>query len=549
MKHAYSYQAYLYCLHYTHIAFCVHYSILALHTLHLAMSVIQLGRRSSSLICFLGLLQSLNIHSCLSFVTPVQRYHRQRYGHTDEFLNSQRIASRLQLSRLSKNAEMDLKKYKTRSEILQQTLLIKKKESESLSQKLEILQDVVKKLQASNKKLIEQLEQEKNSSKIVESSSEEMSKMKKDYEKALRIAHSKMLQSKQENDILTSEITTLEEKLKDYEEKSIANENDIASLKKEMESKESLILELNEKIKELEQALDEQVQNMSDTLAKQDAADLDQNLSLKELETLSEQVESLTAQNVQLKNQLKDLGDKWKSRRVQLESEISKMANLDNSLQTKVEKLEQEKTSVEKQLENTSSELKSLQSTSEAEIMEKEELAKQLSKESLEIATAAVRQAEEREMKLKKKLKRSQKTVDDISIENEELKERIEKLTEDLRAAKGASYEQAEVMAQTIDALQSELLNNTRIYELTNIEIDESKTMAEENTETQTWAEILRSEKSIENQSVAAKNEEILEKLKSEDTPQNEHTEGENVHLSRRSRILRRIRSLFRKNN
>lgn len=324
------------------------------------MSVIQLGRRSSSLIFFLGLLQSLNINSCLSFVTPVQRYHRQRYGHTDEFLNSQRIASRLQLSRLSKNAEMDLKKYKTRSEILQQTLLIKKKESESLSQKLEILQDVVKKLQASNKKLIEQLEQEKNSSKKVESSSEEMSKTKKDYEKALRIAHSKMLQSKQENDILTSETTTLEEKLKDYEEKSIANENDIASLKKVMESKESLILELNEKIKELEQALDEQVQNMSDTLAKQDAADLDQNLSLKELETLSEQVESLTAQNVQLKNQLKDLGDKWKSRRVQLESEISKMANLDNSLQTKVEKLEQEKTSVEKQLENTSSELKSL---------------------------------------------------------------------------------------------------------------------------------------------------------------------------------------------
>ena len=513
------------------------------------MSVIQLGRRSSSLIFFLGLLQSLNINSCLSFVTPVQRYHRQRYGHTDEFLNSQRIASRLQLSRLSKNAEMDLKKYKTRSEILQQTLLIKKKESESLSQKLEILQDVVKKLQASNKKLIEQLEQEKNSSKKVESSSEEMSKTKKDYEKALRIAHSKMLQSKQENDILTSETTTLEEKLKDYEEKSIANENDIASLKKVMESKESLILELNEKIKELEQALDEQVQNMSDTLAKQDAADLDQNLSLKELETLSEQVESLTAQNVQLKNQLKDLGDKWKSRRVQLESEISKMANLDNSLQTKVEKLEQEKTSVEKQLENTSSELKSLQSTSEAENMEKEELAKQLSKESLEIATAAVRQAEEREIKLKKKLKRSQKTVDDISIENEELKESIEKLTEDLRAAKEASYEQAEVMAQTIDALQSELLNNTRIYELTNIEIDESKTMAEENTETQTWAEILRSEKSIENQSVAAKTEEILEKLKSEDTPQNEHTEGENVHLSRRSRILRRIRSLFRKNN
>lgn len=514
------------------------------------MSVIQLGRRSSSLIFFLGLLQSLNINSCLSFVTPVQRYHRQRYGHTDEFLNSQRIVSRLQLSRLSKNAEMDLKKYKTRSEILQQTLLIKKKESESLSQKLEILQDVVKKLQASNKKLIEQLEQEKNSSKIVESSSEEMSKTKKDYEKALRIAHSKMLQSKQENDILISDIAKLEEKVKDYEEKSTANANDIASLKKEMESKESLILELNEKIKELEHALDEQVQNMSDTLAKQDAADLDQNLSLKELETLSEQVESLTAQNVQLKNQLEDLGDKWKIHREQLESEICKMADLDNNLQTKVEKLEQEKSSVEKQLENTSSELKSLQSTSEAEIMEKEELAKQLSKESLEIATAAVRQAEEREMKLKKKLKRSQKTVDDISIENEELKESIEKLTEDLRAAKQESYEQAELMAQTIDALQSELLNaNTRIYELTNIEIDESKTMAEENTETQTWAEILRSEKSIEYQTVAAKNEEILEKLKSEDTPQNEHTEGENVHLSRRSRILRRIRSLFRKNN
>ena len=513
------------------------------------MTIIQLGRRSSSLIFFLGLLQFLNIDSCLSFVSPVQRYHTQQYGHTHEFISTQMIESRLQLSRLSKNAESDLKKYKTRSEILQQTLLIKKKESESLSQKLEILQDVVKKLQASNRKLIEQLEEEKSSSTTVESDSEETSKTIKDYEKALRIAHSKMLQSKQENGILISDIAKLEDKLKEYEEKSTADTNDIASLKREMESKESFILELNGKIRELEQALDEQVQNMSDTLAKQDAADLDQNLSLKELETLSEQVESLTAQNVQLKNQLKDLGDKWKSRREQLEGEISKMADLDNSLQTKVVTLEQEKTSVEKQLENTSSELKSLQSTSEAKLMEKEDLAKQLSKESLEIATAAVRQAEEREMKLKKKLKRSQKTVDDISIENAELKGSIEKLTEDLKAAKEASYEQAEVMAQTIDALQSELLNaNTRIYELTNIEIDESKTMNEESTETQTWAEILRSEKSIENQTVAAKNEEILEKLKSEDILQNDHQEGRDVKLSRRSRIMQRIRSLFRKN-
>lgn len=106
--------------------------------------------------------------------------------------------------------------------------------------------------------------------------------------------------------------------------------------------------------------------------------------------------------------------------------------------------------------EQLSKEFDALQNSTSLVSIEKEILAKQMSKESLEIATASVRQAEEREKELKKKLKRSQTQLEKARDESDCFEDKISKLEAQINEIKKTA-EKLEKTEQLVEKLETQI--------------------------------------------------------------------------------------------
>ena len=200
--------------------------------------------------------------------------------------------------------------------------------------------------------------------------------------------------------------------------------NDLESLRNSTEHS-SVEKEQKDKIRALQEQLSKSSSERSKTEEK-----LEQTLNdLKSLRNSTEHASvEKEGQNAMAKEQLEELGAKWKNRLGEMQQLMQKEQDKIRALQKQLSESSTEKSIVEAKLEQTLNQLESLRNSTEHASLEKEELAKQLSTESLEIATAAVRQAEEKEIELQKKLNRAQKQLHFSEMENTGLKDKLTEL-------------------------------------------------------------------------------------------------------------------------
>ena len=237
----------------------------------------------------------------------------------------------------------DFSKYKIRAAILQHTLERKQSESILLKQKLKILQDVIQKLQKSNKNLLEKLEhqcQEKEGIHVKNSDVEiwppdmQIQLIKEDFEakeaqwkNALRIGHTKYVKTKQENKNLTKIIEEKERDLTFYAERSKVDESEINLLKKQMEEKDNLIHELQTQVETLMKRYDAIIASQKEYENKCEALELSMLDQCEKLSAANNKIELQAKQLSRSKSRLTDLGDKWNARREDMQEIIERKSH------------------------------------------------------------------------------------------------------------------------------------------------------------------------------------------------------------------------------
>ena len=339
----------------------------------------------------------------------------------------------------------ELSRYKTRSAILQNTLQTKQSETKLLNQKLEILQSVIKKLQSSNTNLLEKmihLQQEKEDIHIKDDSEirppdmqaqlikEEFHSKESEWEKALSMAQVKYTKVKEQCSALADKVEEREIDIRFYKERAQVDESEMIVLREEISNKDKLIDELGVEVNELKAKLEET------SILRENEDSIANNEYGEKLSLLEVQIETLEKQNSLAKQQMQDMGTKWKQRREELQQVIEEKTSRVQALEDDLSKMQTAKVEIEVEWNKTLHGLEQLQNSTESASVEKEELAQQLSKESLEIATAAVRQAEEREKEIQIASDESLRQLDDSRAENVALKKTITGLEEDMRRVK-----------------------------------------------------------------------------------------------------------------
>ena len=375
----------------------------------------------------------------------------------------------------------ELSRYKTRSAILQYTLKTKQKEYKLQDSKLQILQSVIQKLQSSNKNLldkIKELQQERDgihyqpqSDEIwppemeVEVIKKEFQSKEAEWENALNMAQVKYQKLRKRCQELAEEVSLKDADIAFYQERAEVDESEMVLLRKEVGEREEYVTSLEEERDELQKMLQEKddmnttevskTQNESNTDDTQEAVD-------GKLTQLQNQIDVLTEQNIKAKEQLLELGAKWKNRREEMEMLIMKEQDKIIALQEKLFIAESEIHLQQEKNEQLSKEFDALQNSTSLVSIEKEILAKQMSKESLEIATAAVRQAEEREKELKKKLKRSQTQLEKARDESDCFEDKISKLEAQINEIQKTAekLEKTEELVEKLET-QIEVVENT----------------------------------------------------------------------------------------
>ncbi len=386
-----------------------------------------------------------------SFPTDTVSFRRPPYTETARIRSLRPIHRSASTSLHDARRGTELSRYKTRAAILQYTLQKKQKEYKLQDSKLQILQSVIKKLQSSNKNLLEkikELQQERDGMHVRPQSDEiwppdlefqvikeEFRSKEVEWENALNMARVKYQKIKSRYLKLAEESMAKDADIAFYQDRSKVDESEISFLTKEVEQRDELIAEIEKEKEELQEMLEKQKVEMSNVIEldkeKSSSGD-DIEHDHEKLKALQIQVDALTAQNAEAKAQLLELGSKWKSRREEMELLILKEQDKILALQEQLHDSEIKEQSLKEQYEKLSEEFKSFQNSTQLASTEKENLAKQMSKESLEIATAAVRQAEEKERSLKKKLKRAIAQLEDSKTENGDLSNRVSDLESQL---------------------------------------------------------------------------------------------------------------------
>mmetsp|Transcript_29376 Transcript_29376/g.44830 ORF Transcript_29376/g.44830 Transcript_29376/m.44830 type:complete len:601 (+) Transcript_29376:100-1902(+) len=388
--------------------------------------------------------------------------------------------------------DVSLKKYKIRSTILQHALQTKQKEASLLRDKLTILQDVIQKLQSSNKNLlarVQELKSEKNSifannitaeageakekelwppEMEVKLMKEEFNSKEIEYENALTVAQSKYSDVKERCNDLLADIEERDADIRFYQERSMVDESEMNYLREEIEKFQA---EINEAATAKASEMADQIEKDGDN-GKMTA---EEDWQLKELKAL---IVALEEQNKIARDQFKELNEQWKGRREEMQEIIASTQNKVLSLETDLEQSQLERSQVQTMLEQTQLELEEsrdiIQTLKKDAVSpptatgldkltaEEQAKAKQFSKESLEIATASVRQAEERALELKKKYNKLEKNYEDSIFQNDMLVEKVLELELQLDQYEKAGanedvLKREQELLKRIDGLEKEL--------------------------------------------------------------------------------------------
>ncbi len=373
--------------------------------------------------------------------------------------------------------DVDLKKYKIRSTILQHALQTKQKEASTLRDKLTILQDVIQKLQSSNKSLLSKVQELKNERNNIFLQVEEANKWKQElwppemdvklmkeefktkeleWENSLNVAQKKYSDLKDRVNRLMFDVEERDADIRFYQERSEVDESEIKYL----------------------QGLVTKFQGRLEDVTKGDTSSSDKSVEDGQLEEMRRLIADLEEQNVIARDQFQELNAQWKTRREEMQRIISTTQNKVLSLETDLEQTKLEKDQIQIVLDQTKLELEEskavIESMREGDSSpptdEDQERVRQFGKESLDIATAAVRQAEAREMELKKKVARIEKKMEDTKGENDLLVQKVLDLELQLDTYEKASaaedvLEREEELLKRIDSLEQELENAMASFE------------------------------------------------------------------------------------
>jgi chromosome segregation ATPase len=329
-----------------------------------------------------------------------------------------------------------IKKLETRTGIMQHAIQLKSGELETVNRRNILLQDVVKKLQVSNRNLLDkvhQLQHEKEGMHIgtqsealwppemeMEVLREEFNSKEMEWQNTLETALWKY--TKLRNDYLDvnmklqqlmQEVADTEEKVLYYEERAKVDDNEINELRKDVEEKEKLLVSMKER-----------------GLQKEGRLHIE-----SKIKGLEDKIVELESQNEKGKMFVQDLRNRSKKKRENIEIIVSQQQEKNGKIMIEMEHLQEDNGKLRKELHKVKKEMKAVKKDQIMESNEaamrlkgEEERVRLLNKESLDIATAALKQAESRELDLKSQLGKSNQQLEKTMEENTMLNSKVEEL-------------------------------------------------------------------------------------------------------------------------
>lgn len=379
-------------------------------------------------------------------------------------------------------------------------------ELEKYKKRTLILQNVVEKLQSTNRQLltkIKSLQDETTGSYVGEDGKQniwpadmevdmirnEYAAKEAEWERTLQLAQKKFKKMKDNAVSAVTKVQELQDEIDFFQERAQIDEAEMVKMRKTLKERNEILNDAQIEINDLQTALEE-MQNVNSSLEetnkklngviismqKKESEAI--RLSKKGPSNVSEGNENDEAlkwkeQSVRARKKLEELGNKWKERREDMEIIIVEQRATIRELEAALGKSENDKMDLEKSLQSANEELRSLKGmvqnlqNENAEEKIKVEVEKK-TKESIEIAQAAIRQAEEREQDAKRILSEKEETYNAakdenkaLQLENEQLKIRLDtellKMKERLEAEQDF-HTKEETLKQDMKELQDDLL-------------------------------------------------------------------------------------------
>mmetsp|Transcript_10995 Transcript_10995/g.16622 ORF Transcript_10995/g.16622 Transcript_10995/m.16622 type:complete len:533 (-) Transcript_10995:2426-4024(-) len=394
----------------------------------------------------------------------------------------------------------DMKILQNRSAIMEHALQCKSKELDTMNRRNTLLQDVVKKLQLSNRNLLDkvhQLQHEKEGMHIntdsgeeelwppemeMEVLKEEFNSKEMEWQNALETAQWKYARLRDEYlDVqmklseLMEEISDAQEKALYYEERAAYDDNEINGLRVQVAEKEGLIEELKLKSKEMEKEMEAKMKTKNN---KDDNESRRSKVLESKLEELESKVAELEVQNENAKGFIQDLRKMSKEKRDSITQIVMNEREKNRCTVNKLKSAQAANIELKTELNRTTDDLKNLKAqvvenaAKETKIRQEEEEERV---KSLDVATTALRQAESRENELKKKLTIIEKKLNKEKEEKLALSGKIKVL--ESASANEQEEEQGQKQSQGQDNQNIEPtgLENDLMNQINELEVELSK--------------------------------------------------------------------------
>lgn len=385
-------------------------------------------------------------------------------------------------------------------------------ELEKYKKRTLILQNVVEKLQSTNRQLltkIKTLQEETAGSYVGDNDKQniwpadmevdmirnEYATKEAEWERTLQLAQKKFKKMKDNAVAAATKVQELQDEIDFFQERAQIDEAEMVKMRKTLKERNEILNDAQIEINDLQAAL-EDMQNVNVSLEgtnkrlngiivsmqkrESEVSRSSKNSSSNEPEE-NENEEALKwkEQSIRARKKLEDLGKKWKERREDMEIIIVDQRATIRELEGALGNIKNEKIDMEKTLQVVNDEVRSLKDTvqnlqsDDVEVKMKKEI-EEKAKESIEIAQAAVRQAQEREQEAKRLLSEKEDMYiaaknenKALELENERTKKRLE--TELLKLEERLEMEQDfRSKEETLKLKVKELQDNLTYYKTQN---------------------------------------------------------------------------------
>mmetsp|Transcript_10 Transcript_10/g.26 ORF Transcript_10/g.26 Transcript_10/m.26 type:complete len:400 (-) Transcript_10:2726-3925(-) len=287
------------------------------------------------------------------------------------------------------------------------------------------------------------------------------------WKKALRIGHTKYLKAKEDNKRLTTIIEDRDKDIKFYAERAKVDESTTNLLQEQISVKDDLIKDLEKEISELKDKIEISEANIKESDKRREILESKVSDHIEQLSSAQDKVKQQEEQLSLAKLQLTKLGNRWKTRREEMQGIIENKSQEIISLREQYEIMKAEKISLEDSLRSAREEIDLLRRTNitNETIAEESQAEEKSWIESVEIASAAVKQAEEREKKLKQELDHVLKRENDAKEAVNKLTNRLQVLQALEEQSKSTYYEASKDYMSQIQAMKNEIAEMTRRLE------------------------------------------------------------------------------------